>query len=147
MLKHTTSLSRGRYFGAGYILADDTFPLTCLMSHLGQLLNLIEEVLECCRRYFSTENYETTDTTLFYLHGCSSLLSAYLSSILYDSSLVADSAGSEVAQLLDLHRCIDQLIITWGTKLLRIEGGTTTIETERGGRPQKTINIELVRVG
>ena len=104
------------------------------MAYLGQLFNLIEEVLECCRRYFSAEDYETTDTTLFYLQGCSSLLSAYLSTILYDYSL-ADSAGSEVAQLLDLHRCIDQLIITWGTKLLRIEGGTTTIETERGGRP------------
>ena len=55
------------------------------------------------------------------------------------------SSGSEVTRLRHLHWCLDQLMITWRTKLLRIEG-VTAMQTERGGRPPKTINIELVRM-
>ena len=114
------------------------------MADQDLLLHPIEDVLRNCRRYYSSEDYQSTDRILFCLESCSSLFSAYLSSILYAHPLPG-SSGSEVTQLRHLHWCLDQLIITWRTKLLRIEG-VTAMQTERGGRPPKTINIELVRM-
>lgn len=121
------------------------------------LYDRIEKVLQDCRSYFSSSDYELTDSTLFSLQCCSSVLSGYISNILYGNPLSASSlsetnespsscsSGSELSQLRDLHKCIDQLLITWQTKLLRIESGTTA-QTGRGGRPPRTINIELVRL-
>lgn len=70
------------------------------MADLDQLLDLTEEVLQDCRRNFSSEYHESTDRTLFYLECCRSLLSAYVSGILYvDPS--SGSCGVIVTQLRD----------------------------------------------
>ena len=105
-----------------------------------ELLAGVEQVLFACGTQYVSGDYELADSILSELERCSGMLSSYISSLLYLEQ--EQPPELEVGYLRDLHRCVDQLQVLWQSKMMHLEG--LTAGTERGGRPLKRINIELV---